>query len=73
VQAIAKDGLLFVTFANHHYTQFALTWVHHMRRNNVTNFIIGCMDEQILYNLAKRGVYTLSMKSGRWYAGGGGD
>jgi hypothetical protein len=64
VQGLARDGLLFVTFANHHYTQFALTWVHHMRRNNMTNYIVGSMDEQILYSLAKRQVYTFAMNAG---------
>lgn len=64
VHRIAKDGYLFVTWANHHYTDFAMSWVHHLQSQNVTNFMVGSMDDQILSTLAKRKIPTFSMQSG---------
>jgi hypothetical protein len=64
VQRVAKDGYLFVTWANHHYTDFALTWVQHMKMQNITNFMVGAMDDKILASLARRSIPTFSMQSG---------
>lgn len=61
---VAKDGYLFVTWANHHYTDFALTWVQHMKLQNITNFMVGAMDDKILASLARRSIPTFSMQSG---------
>lgn len=64
VHRIAKDGYLFVTWANHHYTDFAMSWVQHLRALNVTNFLVGAMDADILQSLARRGIPVFSMESG---------
>jgi hypothetical protein len=64
VHRVAKDGYLFVTWANHHYTDFALTWVQHMKMQNITNFMVGAMDDKILASLARRSIPTFSMQSG---------
>jgi hypothetical protein len=32
VQSLAQDGYLVVTWANHHYTDFALSWVYHVQK-----------------------------------------
>lgn len=32
VQSLADNGYLVVTWANQHYTDFALTWVHHVEQ-----------------------------------------
>jgi hypothetical protein len=64
VHRVAKDGYLFVTWANHHYTDFALTWVQHMKMQNMTNFMVGAMDDKILASLARRSIPTFSMQSG---------
>eukprot|EP00882_Tetradesmus_deserticola_P025734 GHRQ01028293.1.p1 GENE.GHRQ01028293.1~~GHRQ01028293.1.p1 ORF type:complete len:344 (+),score=91.62 GHRQ01028293.1:276-1307(+) len=64
VHRVAKDGYLFVTWANHHYTDFALTWVQHMRMQNITNFMVGAMDDRILASMARRSIPTFSMQSG---------
>jgi hypothetical protein len=61
---LAKDGYLFVTFANHHYTDFAMSWVARLRALNATNFLVGAMDDDILSTLARRGVPTFHMQSG---------
>eukprot|EP00878_Enallax_costatus_P007175 GHUV01007519.1.p1 GENE.GHUV01007519.1~~GHUV01007519.1.p1 ORF type:complete len:671 (+),score=160.19 GHUV01007519.1:272-2284(+) len=64
VQRVAKDGYLFVTWANHHYMDFAMSWIQHLRSQNLTNFLVGAMDEEILMVLAKRRIPTFSMQSG---------
>jgi hypothetical protein len=35
---------IIVTFVNSHYLQFALTWVHHLRRVGCNHFLVGAMD-----------------------------
>lgn len=64
VHRIAKDGYLFVTWANNHYTDFALSWVHHMKMNNITNYMVGAMDDDILQTLARRSIPTFSIQAG---------
>ena len=54
-----------VSWANHHYTQFALTWVHHVQALNITGYMMGAMDDEILAILAKRKINTFSMKAGK--------
>jgi hypothetical protein len=64
VKSIAQDGYLVVTWANHHYTDFALTWVHHVQQAGIKGYMVGAMDEEILLALAKRSIHTFSMSSG---------
>lgn len=64
VHRLAKDGYLFVTWANHHYTDFAMSWVQRLRALNLTNYMVGAMDEDIQATLARRNVPTFSMQSG---------
>lgn len=61
---LAKDGYLFVTWANHHYTDFAMSWVARLRALGLTNYLVGAMDNDILSTLARRSVHTFSMQSG---------
>jgi hypothetical protein len=64
IQPLAQNGMLMVSWANHHYTQFALTWVHHVQALNITGYMMGAMDDEILVTLAKRKINTFSMKAG---------
>lgn len=64
VHKLAKDGYLFVTWANHHYTDFAMSWVAHLQQLGLSNYLVGAMDDDILATLARRGVPTFSMQSG---------
>jgi hypothetical protein len=76
VQRLAKDGYLFVTWANHHYTDFAMSWVKRLQTLGLSNFLVGAMDNDILATLARRAIPTFSMQSGerpgRRNGGGGG-
>ena len=40
-----------VTWANDHYFDFVLNWVLHLRRLNVTNHLVGAMDDKLLQRL----------------------
>ncbi|KIZ02110.1 hypothetical protein MNEG_5845 [Monoraphidium neglectum] len=64
VQSLAEDGYLVVTWANHHYTDFALTWVYHVQQVGIKGYMVGAMDEAILITLAKRKIPTFSMAAG---------
>jgi hypothetical protein len=64
VHKLAKDGYLFVTWANHHYTDFVMSWVARLRALGLTNYLVGAMDNDILSTLARRSVHTFSMQSG---------
>ena len=65
VHKLAKDGYLFVTWANHHYTDFAMSWVKHLKKLGLTNFLVGAMDDDVLSTLARRAIPTFSMQSGK--------
>jgi hypothetical protein len=64
VHKLAKDGYLFVTFANHHYTDFAMSWVNRLKLLGLSNYLVGAMDDDILATLARRAIPTFSMQSG---------
>lgn len=40
----ARDGIIIVTWANFHFFDFVLNWVHHMELHGITNYIVGAMD-----------------------------
>lgn len=61
------DGTLapvVVTWANFHYLDFALNWVHHMKKTGCTTYLVGAMDDELLEVLLKRGVPAFGMSSG---------
>lgn len=67
-------GFVFVTWANAHYTDFALSWVEHLRGCGLgDHLVIGAMDDPVLYSLAKRRIPAFAMQSGkRFFFGFGG-
>lgn len=64
MRSIAQDGYLVVTWANHHYVDFALTWVSHAQRAGITGYMVGAMDSETLAALARKKVHTFSMAAG---------
>lgn len=49
VAAVAgPDKLVLVTFANHHFGDFARNWVSHVRRLGLGNYLVGAMDDRLL-------------------------
>ena len=43
----ARDGIVIVTWANSHFYDFVLNWVHHMRVHDISNYMVGAMDDDI--------------------------
>ena len=57
-------GPVVVTWANYHYLDFALNWVHHMRKTGCESFLVGAMDDELLEVLLELGVPAFGMSSG---------
>ena len=48
VASIANGGAILVTWANHHYLDFAVNWLNHMHQLAITSYMIGAMDDNLL-------------------------
>lgn len=48
VSAVAPEGILILTWANHHYLDFAMNWVGHLQLMGVSAYLIGALDNQLL-------------------------
>ena len=48
VQQVAAQGCVIVTWANHHYLDFVLNWVHHLHLLGVDSYLVGAMDDALL-------------------------
>ena len=46
--AVAKGGVVMVTWANHHYRDFAINWLNHLHQLSITSYMIGAMDNELL-------------------------
>jgi hypothetical protein len=61
---------LILTFVNSVRLDFAATWVHHLRRLGLTNWLVGATDPQALKRLHADGVPCFSMRTalptGEW-------
>ena len=64
MHALLQDGYIMVTWANHHYLDFAKSWVYHVKKAGVTGYMVGAMDDEILESLAKLDINTWRMNSG---------
>ena len=56
-------GAVIVTWANDHYRDFARSWVSRLRALNLTNFMVGAMDETLHGHLLSIDVPTWLMGS----------
>lgn len=41
-----------------------MSWVQHLQALNVTNYLVGAMDQYILASLARRSINVFDMQSG---------
>ncbi|KAK9835029.1 hypothetical protein WJX81_005393 [Elliptochloris bilobata] len=55
-RSTAREGLLYVTFANAHVLDFALNWVDHMVLLDLRNFLVGALDGKALAHLQNQGI-----------------
>lgn len=59
-----QDGYIMVTWANHHYLDFAKTWVYHVKRAGINAYIVGAMDDEMLKSLWELDCHTWRMNTG---------
>ena len=48
VDRVAVNGTVIVTWANAHYLDFVLNWVHHLHLLNLGCYLVGAMDDALL-------------------------
>lgn len=53
VTAVARNGKILLTFTNRVRLDFATTWVSHVRRLGMSNWMIGATDQQALEGLRR--------------------
>ena len=58
------QNVILVTWANDHYFDFVMNWVTNLQRVNVTNYMVGAMDDDLLHRLIAERVPTWAMQSG---------
>jgi len=56
-------GKLILTFTNNVRYDFALTWVAHVRRLQLTNWLVGATDKRALDRFTADGIPTFSMRT----------
>ncbi|KAG1675655.1 hypothetical protein FOA52_002364 [Chlamydomonas sp. UWO 241] len=64
VHGLLQDGYIMVTWANHHYLDFAKSWVYNVKKIGVSGYLVGAMDDELLESLATHGINTWRMNSG---------
>ncbi|KAK9844822.1 hypothetical protein WJX74_007256 [Apatococcus lobatus] len=58
------DNTLMVTWANAHYLDFVLNWASHVEAANISTYLVGALDDELLEALVSRGVPTFAMNTG---------
>eukprot|EP00854_Cymbomonas_tetramitiformis_P025831 gene25831-31606_t len=64
VKPYLRENIVMVTWGNDHYLDFIKNWVSSLRKLNVTNFMVGAMDDPLLRKLLAEGIPTFAMASG---------
>lgn len=64
VTKVAPHGTVMVTWANFHYLDFTLNWVQHVQAANVSAYLVGAMDNELLQALVQRNITCFAMESG---------
>ena len=58
------QNIILVTFVNSKRADYGYTWAAHIRRLNLTNYLVGAMDGDALKKLSARAIPTFDMESG---------
>ena len=64
VQRVAPGGTVMVTWANFHYLDFTMNWVQHVQAANISAYLVGAMDNELLQTLVQRNISCFAMESG---------
>ena len=57
-------NIILVTFVNSKRADYGYTWAAHIKRLNLTNYLVGAMDAEALTKLSARDIPTFDMESG---------
>ena len=60
----SEPGPVVVTWANYHYLDFVLNWVHHIKLTGCKSYLVGAMDNELLEILASKNIPVFAMSSG---------
>ena len=63
VKRVATNGHILLTFVNGIRLDFATTWVHHVRRLGMTNWLVGATDQTSLRSLLAERTPTFDMST----------
>lgn len=64
IQKHSVNSTLMVTWANAHYLDFVLNWASHVEAANISTYLVGALDDELLEALVSRGVPTFAMHTG---------
>lgn len=64
IVALSQNGYIMVTFANHHYLDFTLSWVEHVKACGVTGYLVAAMDDELLEDLDRLNINVFTYMSG---------
>jgi hypothetical protein len=62
---LTEGGVLFAALGNHHYMSFVLNWVYFMNKANITNYLVGALDEDLVEVLVNKQIHTILVTEGR--------
>ena len=65
ISGLAQGGVLFAALGNHHYMSFVLNWVHFMHKANITNYLVGALDEDLVEVLVPKQIHTILITEGK--------
>lgn len=61
---LLQDGMIMITWANHHYLDFARSWVYHIKKAGVNAYMVGAMDDEMLRDLVEHDFHCWRMNTG---------
>ncbi|MEW5307750.1 MAG: hypothetical protein WDW36_010126 [Sanguina aurantia] len=64
VHGLLERGVIMVTWANHHYLDFARSWVAQVKKSGINGYLVGAMDDDMLRDLVTHNVHTWRMNTG---------
>eukprot|EP00192_Tetraselmis_astigmatica_P008881 CAMPEP_0117652350 /NCGR_PEP_ID=MMETSP0804-20121206/2579_1 /TAXON_ID=1074897 /ORGANISM="Tetraselmis astigmatica, Strain CCMP880" /LENGTH=607 /DNA_ID=CAMNT_0005458389 /DNA_START=187 /DNA_END=2010 /DNA_ORIENTATION=+ len=60
-QSVAHENVIIVTWANDHFADFVMNWVHHIKAHGISNYLVGAMDHDIGRKLVAAGIQSFAM------------
>ncbi|KAK9856777.1 hypothetical protein WJX84_001335 [Apatococcus fuscideae] len=64
LRAHARNGTIIAAMSNAGHLDFVLNWAAHLMALNVTSFVVGALDSDMLWEMVDRGIPTFSLEAG---------